>query len=97
MICGDIIAVEAKMTGIPSDVKYGYFLISIEDKELLNDRKFVIQIHAAKKFVVSVTDTKHLCVLKGLITGCPRRYVYENNNPLDLRRTNLKRSNLYFF
>ena len=100
MICGDVIVVKAKINGFGHLCHDGYFLISVEDEELLRHSKFNIDMRIyGRNFGISVKTTNSAYLFKTLVTETypfkdkmTRHYVYKNNNPLDLRRTNLEES-----
>jgi len=105
MICGNIIVVEAKINEIKS-LKYGYFLIDKDDKDLLHNRKFCIHLYAhirnaktRKKFNIGVYGNKHCGMFKKIMVDKypfkntkHKYYIYKNGNPLDLRKASLEES-----
>ena len=101
MVCGNIIVVEAKIIGISylKYVKYGYFLISADDEKLLHDKKYIIFTGPSKNFNVGVKSSHSAQLFKSaLLETYPfknnksKYYAYINNNPLDMRRSNLEES-----
>ena len=102
MIFGDIILVEAKIVGIKMPYKYGYFLIDADDKDLLDDREFIIYMKLYdnnKNFNINVYDQNHKHLFKALLRNKypfknkkSKHYICKNDNPLDLRKASLEES-----
>jgi len=103
MICGDIVLVKVKITGIKYIHRYGYFLIDKDDMDLLYGKKYVIYLRSPrsqhKNFRINVSSSNRDCLFKKLIeykysfkNKNSKHYIYKNDNSLDLRKTNLEES-----
>lgn len=102
ILCGNYALVKLDIVGgkLTKMKKPGYILIDSADVDLLKGERFTITIRLANGETICVTSSrkdymsfrKALEKKYGLNDKKFKRYIPINNNPLDLRRSNMKES-----